>query len=77
MLTEFQHLKDEFEMNMRLIGAASVKDLNPSMVDARGLIGHGHVQTVPHDTLGLDVYDSLCGPKERVVAQEKGARAKL
>jgi L-lactate dehydrogenase (cytochrome) len=58
-------------MNMRLIGAASVKDLNPSMVDVRGLIGHGHVQTVPSDTRGLDVYDSLSGPKERVV------RAKL
>jgi len=58
-------------MNMRLIGAASVKDLNPSMVDARGLTGHGHMQTVPRDTLGLDVYDSLSGPKERVV------RAKL
>lgn len=63
-----QLLKDEFEMNMRLIGAASVKDLNPSMVDARGLIGHGHVQTVPHDTLGLTVYDSLSGPKEKVQA---------
>ena len=56
---------------MRLIGAANVKDLNPSMIDARGLVGHGHVQTVPSDTLGLDAYDSLSGPKERVV------RAKL
>ena len=58
-------------MNMRLIGAASVKDLNPSMVDARGLVGHGHVQIVPRDTLGLDVYDSLSGPKEKII------RAKL
>lgn len=58
-------------MNMRLIGAASVKDLNPSMVDVRGLVGHGHLQTVPRDTLGLDAYDSLSGPKERVI------RAKL
>lgn len=52
---------------MRLIGAASVKDLNPSMVDARGLIGHGHVQMVPQDTLGLGVYDSLSGPKEKSI----------
>jgi len=65
------------EMNMRLIGAASIADLNPSMVDARGLIGHGHVQTVPHDTLGLTVYDSLSGPKEKVIARENGVRAKL
>jgi len=56
-------------MNMRLIGAASIKDLSPSMVDARGLIGHGHVQTVPNDTLGLNVYDSLSGPRERVKAK--------
>jgi L-lactate dehydrogenase (cytochrome) len=59
------------EMNMRLIGASSVKDLNPSMVDARGLIGHGHVQTVPSDTLGLAVYDKLGGPKEKIIREEK------
>jgi L-lactate dehydrogenase (cytochrome) len=59
------------EMNMRLIGASSIADLNPSMVDARGLIGHGHVQTVPYDTLGLSVYDSLKGPQGQSVATEK------
>ncbi|KAF2425288.1 hypothetical protein EJ08DRAFT_652203 [Tothia fuscella] len=58
-------LKAEMEMNMRLIGAASIADLNPNMVDARGLVGHGHVQTVPADTLGLTVYDSLKGPQEK------------
>ena len=63
-------------MNMRLIGAASIKDLSPSMVDARGLIGHGHVQTVPGDTLGLNVYDSLSGPRERAVSQGR-VKAKL
>lgn len=64
-------------MNMRLIGAAKISDLNPTMVDARGLVGHGHVQTVPHDTLGLTVYDSLSGPKEKMLAEEKGVKAKL
>jgi L-lactate dehydrogenase (cytochrome) len=59
------------EMNMRLIGAASIADLTPSMVDARGLVGHGHVQTVPGDIMGLNVYDSLSEPKERAVAKEK------
>jgi len=71
-----QLLKDEMEMNMRLIGAADVSELNPSMVDARGLIGHGHVQTVPDDTLGLTVYDSLSGPKEQVLANEKRTNIK-
>jgi L-lactate dehydrogenase (cytochrome) len=70
-------LQDEMEMNMRLIGASKISDLNPSMVDARGLIGHGHVQTVPSDTLGLTVYDTLSGPKEQVIASEKGVKAKL
>lgn len=62
---------------MRLIGAASIADLNPSMVDARGLIGHGHVQTVPSDTLGLTVYDTLSGPKEKAIASEKGIKSRL
>jgi len=61
---------------MRLIGASSVADLNPSMVDARGLIGHGHVQTVPGDTLGLTVYDTLAGPKDRLIAQENGVKVR-
>jgi L-lactate dehydrogenase (cytochrome) len=65
------------EMNMRLIGAAKISDLNPSMVDARGLTGNGHVQTVPSDTLGLTVYDSLRGPQEKVIANEERVRAKL
>ena len=64
-------------MNMRLIGAASIADLNPSMVDARGLIGHGHVQTVPSDTLGLTVYDKLAGPREKAIGSERNIKAKL
>ena len=58
-----QLLKDEMEMNMRLIGAASIKELHPGMVDTRGLSMHSN--HVPADTLGLNVYDPLSGPKEK------------
>lgn len=59
-----QLLKDEMEMNMRLIGASKVSDLNPTLVDTRGLSMHTAV--VPHDTLGLNVYDPLVGPKAKL-----------
>lgn len=57
-----QLLKDEMEMNMRLIGASSLADLSPDMVDIRGLLS-GHHATVPTDTLGLGVYDPLSQPR--------------
>jgi L-lactate dehydrogenase (cytochrome) len=72
-----QLLKDEMEMNMRLIGAASIAELKPSMVDARGLISHGHIQMVPSDMLGHAVYDSLSAPKEKILAAEGQVKAKL
>ncbi|KAI1325499.1 FMN-dependent dehydrogenase-domain-containing protein [Xylariaceae sp. FL0255] len=55
-----QLLRDELEMNMRLIGAASVEDLNPSLLDTRNL--GAHVTGVPVDTLGRSVYDPLATP---------------
>ncbi|KAK7534120.1 FMN-dependent dehydrogenase-domain-containing protein [Phyllosticta citribraziliensis] len=58
-----QLLKDEMEMNMRLIGASSVDQLNPSLLDTRGLSFHS--AGVPSDTLALNVYDPLSGPKEK------------
>lgn len=61
-----QLLKDEMEMNMRLIGAARISDLNPTLVDARSLGVHNTV--VPEDTLGRKVYDPLIGPKEKAAA---------
>jgi len=71
-----QLLKDEMEMNMRLIGARSVEELNPGLVDARGIMQHGHIQTVPVDTLGLSAYDPLVGPKEMSIRPgTAGARA--
>jgi len=59
-----QLLKDEMEMNMRLIGCSSIDQLNPTMVDARGLRA-GHMQVVPADTLGMAVYDPLVSPNPR------------
>ena len=64
-----QLLKDEMEMNMRLIGCNSVDQLGPELVDTRGL--SMHATGVPSDTLGLTVYDPLAGPKE------SNSRAKL
>jgi L-lactate dehydrogenase (cytochrome) len=58
-----QLLKDEMEMNMRLIGAAKVSDLNTSMLDTRGL--NVHTAPVPRDTLGVNAYDPLVGPQEK------------
>ncbi|KAL1301815.1 hypothetical protein AAFC00_006003 [Neodothiora populina] len=58
-----QLLKDEFEMNMRLIGCNSVDQLGPEFVDTRGL--SMHTTGVPVDTLGMGVYDPLVGPTPR------------
>ena len=58
-----QLLKDEMEMNMRLIGCSSIDQLNPSLVNATGL--NVHSTTVPTDTLGLGVYDPLVNPSEK------------
>ncbi len=58
-----QLLKDEMEMNMRLIGCSNVDQLNPTLVDTRAL--NMHSATVPSDTLGLGVYDPLVAPAER------------
>ncbi|KAL1954540.1 hypothetical protein VTO42DRAFT_1100 [Malbranchea cinnamomea] len=58
-----QLLKDELVMNMRLLGARSIDELSPDLLDVRGLSWH----TVPHavDTLSLGAYDPLQLPKER------------
>lgn len=56
-----QILKDQMEVNMRLIGAAKVEDLSPDMLDLRGLQS-GHHSSVPADMLGLKVYDPLVSP---------------
>jgi L-lactate dehydrogenase (cytochrome) len=58
-----QLLKDEMEMHMRLIGCRTVEELGPEFVDTRALSMHS--VAVPSDTLGLNVYDPLAGPKEK------------
>jgi L-lactate dehydrogenase (cytochrome) len=67
-----QLLKDEMEMNMRLIGARNIGELNASMVDARSLFNHG---APPTDSLSHAVYDPLASPAQRLAA--KGEKAKL
>lgn len=71
-----QLLKDEMEMNMRLIGATTIAELNPGLVDARALFHHG---APPTDNLSHAVYDPLVNPEQRVgvAAQKEKARAKL
>ena len=51
-------------MNMRLIGCSKVDQLNPTLVDTRGL--SMHTTSVPTDTLGMTVYDPLVNPQEKV-----------
>ena len=49
-------VQDEFEMNLRLLGAQTIKDLIPDMVDASNI--HSHLVTVPRDQL----YETNCTP---------------
>jgi len=70
-----QLLKDEMEMNMRLIGAAKVSDLHPGMVDTRALSLHS--VNSPYDTLGLNAYDPLSGPKEKANLPPPREKSKL
>lgn len=58
-----QLLKDEMEMSMRLIGCSKVDQLNPTLVDTRGLSMHS--TSVPADVLGLSIYDPLVNPKQK------------
>ena len=41
--------QDEFEMNMRLLGAPSLKDVGPHLVDTSSV--HLHTALVPDDRL--------------------------
>lgn len=52
-----QLLKDEMEMSMRLIGCSKVDQLNPTLVDTRGLSMHS--TSVPADTLGMQLGDPI------------------
>ncbi|THV06212.1 hypothetical protein K435DRAFT_773404 [Dendrothele bispora CBS 962.96] len=50
-------LKAEFEMNLRLLGAPTIKDVVPEMVDASNL--SSHIVAVPQDTLYENNYEVM------------------
>jgi L-lactate dehydrogenase (cytochrome) len=52
-----QILQDEFEMNLRLLGAQTIKNLVPEMVDASNI--HSHLVTVPRDQLYEANYEGM------------------
>ena len=56
-------LKAEMEMGMRLIGATSIAELNPTLVDARGI--GWHTGAGPEDLLSRGIYEPLTGPQEK------------
>ncbi|PSS02108.1 FMN-dependent dehydrogenase-domain-containing protein [Coniella lustricola] len=58
-----QLLRDEMEMNMRLIGCTSVDQLNPSLLDVSSLAHHG--TGTPRDYLTKWAYDPLVNPPQR------------
>ncbi len=55
-----QIFRDEFEMNMRLLGARTLNELVPEMVDASALTSH--VVLTPQDNL----FQSTCKPFLRI-----------
>ncbi|KAK5075414.1 Cytochrome b2, mitochondrial precursor [Lithohypha guttulata] len=57
-----QLLKDEMVMNMRLIGAPTVADLTPDMLDIGS--ARSHYVNQPEDTLALRAYDALITPND-------------
>ncbi|CAH0059633.1 unnamed protein product [Clonostachys solani] len=57
-----QLLKDEMEMNMRLLGCNRIEELNPSLLDTRALFTH---TSTPPDQLFGSVYESLATPAQR------------
>ncbi|KAI9818685.1 MAG: hypothetical protein M1832_004160 [Thelocarpon impressellum] len=58
-----QLLKDEMEMNMRLIGCSAIDQLNPTLVDARSL--SMHPSSGPADMVSLGLYEPLVTPLEK------------
>ncbi|KAI5463071.1 FMN-dependent dehydrogenase-domain-containing protein [Mariannaea sp. PMI_226] len=57
-----QLLKDELEMNMRLIGCRRIEELSPDLVDVRSLFNHSAYHA---DNLSSTVYDPLAVPSQR------------
>lgn len=57
-----QLLKDEMEMNMRLIGCTSIDQLHPGLLDIKGLWNHS---SPPVDVLSSTVYEPMAVPEQR------------
>ncbi|CAI6098341.1 unnamed protein product [Clonostachys chloroleuca] len=57
-----QLLKDEMEMNMRLLGCNKIEELNSSLLDTRALFTHS---STPPDHLFGSAYESLATPAQR------------
>ncbi|KAI5829299.1 hypothetical protein K523DRAFT_274784 [Schizophyllum commune Tattone D] len=64
-------LHDEFAMNLRLLGAPTIKDIVPEMVDAHNI--HSHVVAVPGDRL----YDANYESMQHAKLQDVKAKSKL
>ncbi len=58
-----QLLKDEMEVNMRLIGCTRVEQLNPTLVNAQGL--SMHTTAVPRDTWETGIRDPPVLPSHK------------
>ncbi|KAF8435122.1 FMN-dependent dehydrogenase-domain-containing protein [Boletus edulis BED1] len=63
-----QILHDEFEMNMRLLGARNIKEIVPEMVDASNI--HLHTVSVPNDNLYNNNYEHLQGARIREIGSK-------
>ncbi|KAH7136522.1 FMN-dependent dehydrogenase-domain-containing protein [Dactylonectria macrodidyma] len=61
-----QLLKDELEMNMRLIGCNTIDELHPGLLDIRSLFNHSAYHA---DNLSSTVYDPLAVPAQRPKAK--------
>ncbi|KZZ88270.1 Aldolase-type TIM barrel [Ascosphaera apis ARSEF 7405] len=57
-------LKDELEMNMRLLGVNKISDLSPDFLDTRSLASR--LISPPGDTLSSYVYDPLSAPTSKM-----------
>ena len=53
-LALIMHIQDEFEMNMRLLGATSIANVTPDMVDTSNI--SSHIAAIPGDRL----YEANC-----------------
>ncbi|KAF9529723.1 FMN-dependent dehydrogenase-domain-containing protein [Crepidotus variabilis] len=61
-------LRDELEMNMRLLGAQTLKDVGPDLVDTSNI--SAHLATIPADRLYDNNYESMRHAKLRALKDQ-------